>query len=227
MCKSPKRLSFWGGVYIDKIYKHSVPLPLKKRFILFQYFTIYAAENKKYKCVLSSRWRCLCYTEKTGKWLSPQIWDYTPTGDLYMIDNICIFKYCSLLLLFFIFIEEVSGWNLGFLESCGTAPSDFNRVRISPSVYLVFHSVYSELHFSLHFLFSALCLLLSYIPPLPPSLPKHDVNHRTETNLQPIISQQLFHKPKFPKSKPYFFYRNTYSIAVHTITIIIFSCKST
>lgn len=137
-----------------------------------------------------------------------------------MIHNICIFKYCSLLLLFFIFIEADSRWSLGFLESCGTAPSDFNRVRILPSVYLVFPSVYSELHFILHFLFCALCLLLSYFPPLPLSLLKHDVNHRiSETNFQPSISQKLFHKPKFPNSKPYFFIEmHTYSITVHTIT---------
>lgn len=106
---------------------------------------------------------------------------------------------------FFIFVLAVSAWKLGFLEASGTVPSDFNRVRFSTSVYLVFHSVYSELHFSLLFFFfpCALCLLLSFFLPLPPSLLKHDVNQRTsQMNLQPVISEKLFHKLETQNSNP-------------------------
>lgn len=97
-------------------------------------------------------------------------WKYPPTDDLHMINSICIFKCCTLLwsLFLIIFVSAVSGWNFGFLEAGGTVPSDFSRVRTSPSAYLVFHSVYSELHFSLHpspfFSVSCVCFFYSFFP---------------------------------------------------------------
>lgn len=160
-------LSFWVTTYLE-LAKLDFQTPCTTSLeIMLQFFSvllcllsIYSIPVKiKSTSVFHFLTEEACVIHRKLENTLPPKWDYSPTGDLHMIDSICIFKCCSVLLLSLfvslfslVFVLADPGGNIGFLEDGGTVPSDFSRVRISPSVYLVFHLVYSELHFSLLFL---------------------------------------------------------------------------